>query len=231
MNVNLIPLKIKQRLNKLASNDYDNIECWQYVEAYNKAQREWVRRNLHGGNIYKQGDEQTTARIDDLQILITPHKFTIAKTVPDHIETSELPSNYMRYKRLDVTVKADCGTKSISTNLIEEGNVQSYYNDWTLTPSLEWEETFHTFSSNKVNVYKNEDFNISSVTLYYYRQPIEISLANCPSIDGTELGDINPEFKDDLVEIIIDEAVSILAADIESPNASVISQNRYTKNN
>jgi hypothetical protein len=28
-----IEIKIKQRLNKLDSQDYDNIECWQIVEA------------------------------------------------------------------------------------------------------------------------------------------------------------------------------------------------------
>ena len=50
-------LKLKQRLNKLDSQDYDNIECWQFVEAFNKAQIEWCRRNLHGGNMYKEGDE------------------------------------------------------------------------------------------------------------------------------------------------------------------------------
>jgi hypothetical protein len=38
MNNATIQLKIQQRLNKLASSDYDNIECWQIVEAFNKGQ-------------------------------------------------------------------------------------------------------------------------------------------------------------------------------------------------
>ena len=37
MNNATIQLKVQQRLNKLASQDYDNIECWQIVEAFNKA--------------------------------------------------------------------------------------------------------------------------------------------------------------------------------------------------
>jgi len=45
-----ITIKIKQRINKLDSNDYDNIECWQIVESFNKAQVEWTRRQLNGGN-------------------------------------------------------------------------------------------------------------------------------------------------------------------------------------
>ena len=29
-----LEIKLKQRLNKLASNDYDNIEKWQIIEAF-----------------------------------------------------------------------------------------------------------------------------------------------------------------------------------------------------
>ena len=44
-------IKIKQRLDKLDSQDYDNIECWQFIEAFNKAQIEWCRRNLPNKNV------------------------------------------------------------------------------------------------------------------------------------------------------------------------------------
>ena len=52
-----ITIKVKQRLNKLDSQDYDNITCWQIVESFNKAQVEWSRRQLHGVNVLKEGDE------------------------------------------------------------------------------------------------------------------------------------------------------------------------------
>ena len=71
MNNATLQLKLKQRLNKLDSQDYDNIEPWQMIEAFNKAQLEWCRRNLHGNNPYKEGDEGSKKRIDDLQILLT----------------------------------------------------------------------------------------------------------------------------------------------------------------
>jgi hypothetical protein len=70
MNNITLQLKVKQRLNKLDSQDYDNIQCWQIVEAFNKAQVEWVRRQVQGVNITKTGDEQTKVRIDDLQKLL-----------------------------------------------------------------------------------------------------------------------------------------------------------------
>ena len=71
MENKLVRLKIKQRLNKLASSDYSNLECWQEAELINKAQLQWTRRNLHGGNIYKEGDEQSIVRVDDFQTILT----------------------------------------------------------------------------------------------------------------------------------------------------------------
>ena len=59
MENNTAFLKLKQRLNKLDSQDYDNILCFQVVEAFNKAQVEWSRRQLHGINMKKEGDEQS----------------------------------------------------------------------------------------------------------------------------------------------------------------------------
>jgi hypothetical protein len=71
MNNNLLQIKIRQRLNKLSSFDYDNIECWMIQEAFNKAQLEWVRRRLHGLNAHRESSEQTVTVVDDLQILLS----------------------------------------------------------------------------------------------------------------------------------------------------------------
>jgi len=76
MNNNTLQIKIKQRLNKLDSNDYDNVKDWQIVEAFNKAQIEWCRRQLRGTNSRQEGDEQSKRRIDDLEILIVEAPLT-----------------------------------------------------------------------------------------------------------------------------------------------------------
>ena len=57
MTNDTLRLKIKQRINKLDSSDYDNIMPWQIIEAFNKAQSNWCRRNLVGANMTKIGDE------------------------------------------------------------------------------------------------------------------------------------------------------------------------------
>ena len=219
MQNSVLIIKVKQRLNKLDSQDYDNIECWQVVEAFNKAQVEWVRRQLHGINIVKEGDEQSTRRIDDLQLLLGT--INIPFIQGDILSYSDLPTNYLQWKRVDVMAKKGCcDDRRMSVYLAEEGNLNQLLFDNAKKPSFEWAETFATLKSNKVNVYTNNEFDISSGALTYYRQPIRVEIQGCvdPYTGVQTVTDVECEFKDDIVELLIDEAASILAGDIESGN-------------
>ena len=219
MQNSVLVIKVKQRLNKLDSQDYDNIECWQVVEAFNKAQVEWVRRQLHGINIVKEGDEQSTRRIDDLQLLLGTINIPFVKA--DISSYSDLPTNYLQWKRVDVYAKKGCcDDRRMSVYLAEEGNLNQLLFDEAKKPSFEWAETFATLKNNKVNVYTNNDFDISSGALTYYRQPVRIEVQGCvdPYTGTQTVTNVECEFKDDIIEVLIDEAVSVLAGDIESGN-------------
>ena len=219
MQNSVLIIKVKQRLNKLDSQDYDNIECWQITEAFNKAQVEWIRRQLHGINIVKEGDEQSTRRIDDLQLLLGTINIPFVKS--DISSYADLPANYLQWKRVDVTAKKGCcDDRRMSVYLAEEGNLNQLLFDNAKKPSFEWAETFATLKSNKVNVYTNNEFDISSGALTYYRQPIRVEIQGCvdPYTGVQTVTDVECEFKDDIVELLIDEAASILAGDIESGN-------------
>jgi len=219
MQNSVLVIKVKQRLNKLDSQDYDNIECWQVVEAFNKAQVEWIRRQLHGINIVKEGDEQSTRRIDDLQLLLGTINVPFVKS--DISSYSNLPDNYLQWKRVDVMAKKGCcDDRRMSVYLAEEGNLNQLLFDNAKKPSFEWAETFATLKDNKVNVYTNNEFDISKGTITYYRQPTRIEVQGCidPYTGVVTATDVECEFKDDIIELLVDEAVSILAGDIESGN-------------
>jgi hypothetical protein len=214
-----ITIKIKQRINKLDSQDYDNIECWQIVEAFNKAQVEWIRRQLHGINMVKEGDEQSTRRKDDLQVLLSTDSLTIIDK--DIYYEAGLPVEYLQWKRVDVWANKECCDKRrMTVYLAEEGNLNQLLRDDAKKPSFEWAETFATLKGNKVNVYTDNTFNIERADLVYYRQPIKIQINGCvdPYTNIASTANVACEFKDDIIELIIDEAVSILAGDIESTN-------------
>jgi hypothetical protein len=214
-----ITIKIKQRLNKLDSQDYDNLECWVIVEAFNKAQVEWTRRQLHGINIVKEGDEGSTRRKDDLQVLMNTVPLPLTNEQVSY--SLNIPENYLQWKRVDAYAKNDCcPDRRMVIYLAEEGNLSQLLRDDAKKPSFEWAETFATLKNNKVFIYTNQDFEISNASLTYYRQPRKIQIEGCvdPYTSIQSASNIECEFKDDIIELIIDEAVSILAGDIESGN-------------
>jgi len=219
MNNSTIEIKIKQRLNKLDSNDYDNIETWQIAEAFNKAAVEWSRRQLHGGNLYKEGDEYSKRRIDDMQVLLEELPLTGVQST-EYFETTNFPiDDYLEFKRLGAYFKDECCPKrQAKVYLSEEANVELTLRDPLKRPDFEWAETFCTILGNKIRIYNNDKFNIVDPILTYYRRPAYIQVTGTlDSYTGLiSTVDVESEFKDDIVELILDEAASIISGDIDN---------------
>jgi len=235
MNNSTLRIKLKQRLNKLASNDFDNIENWQILEAFNKAQVEWVRRQLHGNNLYKEGDESSKRRIDDLQILLTELPLTGVEE-DRYFETNNFPvDTYLEYKRVSADATNACCTdpRSMTVYLAEEANVELILRDPLKNPNFEWGETFCTILGNKIRIYRQEDFSITNPVLTFYRQPVYVEFAgvNNPYTGVASPADVECEFKDDIVEVIIDETAAIIAGDIDNFNQYQREQQAAERNN
>ena len=229
-------LKVKQRINKLDSQDYDNIEDWMIIEAVNKGVVDWCRRNLHGSNIKQTGDEQSKRRIDDLQVLLTEVPITLSKEDGYYQSTAVLPADYFEWKRIAGKAKSDCcaDPRPMIITLAEEANVDAINRDFNKKPSFEWGETYCTLKDNRVRIHTNNEFDIPEAILSYYRQPRRMEIpgvsnpydtANVPAVN------VELEFKDDLVELFIDEAVKILAGDIESYNQAQTANQQVEGNN
>jgi hypothetical protein len=225
--------KVEERLNKLSSNDYDNIQKWQIVEAFNKGVSDWCRRQLHGTNMKQTGDEQTKRRIDDLQVLLREHTLQMEKGDCFYGSTN-WPLNYFEYKRVTFTGNTDCCTRSkFVINLVEEANVDILLKDPLKKPSFEWGETFVTLANNVVKVWTNDEFEVPEATLVYYKQPrrIEIQGVVNPYTGDVSVADVECEFKDDIVELFIDECVKILSGDIENVGGLQIADKSVESNN
>ena len=241
----LLQIKVKQRLNKLASSDYDNLECWQIAEAFNKAQLEFCRRQIHGVNQKQEGDESSKMLIDDMQKLLILNQSLVPVPIlaSNKFQEAELPSRYLYFKRVSAkSLPIDGGPckgctgadqRTMNIHLEEVADVGELLSSELSWPSIEWNETFCTLASNKVQIYTNGFFEVENILLSYYRKPLEVEINKCinPSDDSIFTEDVECEFKDDIVEMIIDEAVSILAGDIELFNtATRTKQNAVTNN-
>jgi hypothetical protein len=218
MTVADVSLSMNLRLNKGDSQDYDNLWNYHKANAFNKAVSDWVRRQIRGKNQTQEGDEESTARVDDLQVLLKQDNLTI-RDKGVYVESNKLPTDYLYYKRLTPIVsKGKCSSIRITSDLREEANVDRLLP----TCSFEFEETFHTLVGNKIRIYHNKEFTIEKADLMYYRKP-----------KVYDFGKINDtvEFKDDVCEILIDEACKILGSDIESFNQKNAAQERAENNN
>lgn len=233
MNNETISLKIQERLNKLASNDFTNIKPFQIIEAFNKGMVAWCRRQLAGNNLFKTGDESSKRRIDDLQLLLNEIPFN-ANDKGDYYLSDILPANYFEWKRVDVMAKNECcPPRRMKVWLVEEGNIPDILRDANKKPNFEWGEMVCTLIDNRIKLYTGDQFEIDSLKLVYYRQPLRIQIQGVsdPYTGQISLVDVLCEFKDDIVELLVDEAVKILAGDIESIGQNQIADNSVEQNN
>lgn len=211
-------LKINLRMNKGDSADYENLWDYHKADAFNKAVSDWVRRQKRGKNQTQEGDEETSDRVDDLQVLLK--KDTIGlRDKGVYAESNKLPTDYLYFKRATPYVsRGNCSGVRIESRLGEEANVDNLIS----TCSFDFEETFHTIIGNKINIYHNNEFSVDKLEITYYRKPKVYNFE--------KLNDVI-EFKDDVCEILVDEAVKILATDIESFNQKNAAQERAETNN
>jgi len=74
--------------------------------------------------------------------------------------------------------------------------------------------------NNKILIYTNNEFELTDASLTYYKQPTRIEIAGIinPYTAVASTATVESVFKDDIIELLIDETASILGGDIESPN-------------
>ena len=209
MDNNTLLIKLKQRLNKLDSQDYDNIECWQFVEAFNKVQLDWcLLREL------------------SLTGIVTENYF----------ESTNFPVNtYLEYKRISTDATNECcpDPRSMTVYLAEEANVSLLLRDPLKNPDFEWGETFCTMLGNKIRIYRKPDFNIVNPVLTYYQKPVYIQILGCvdPYTGVVSVANIPCQFKDDVVEVLLDDTASLIAGDIENIYQQQRGQGSAERNN
>lgn len=227
-----VVVKLKFRLNKGDTNSYENLTPTHIEEVCNKGLLDWSRIQLHGGNIYKEGKENTIFRIDDLQFLIN-HRILSFTSNDEIAETVKLPKDYFQYSTVRLLVEKEGCSKTIDIDLVENGNVFKLINDWSNEASFDFEECKITITENKIQVFHGNDFKVKEIKLYYYRLPIKIKVIGSYNSNTSIINTVDSvwEFKDDVCEVIIDYIASILSADIESLNQKQITEQRSEKNN
>lgn len=218
MTNELILIKLQQRLDKLSSGDYGNLEDWMYIEAFNKEYSDWIRRQTEGINQERVTIEGTLKRIDDLQFLLTDPT-PLVLTAEAILYSSPLPGNYLGWCRLSVQGKDDCcPARKFVVFIDREADIDINLQDSGKQPSFQWATTRATLANNKVKIYTNGEFAVVAADLTYYRVPQFIEMAGVanPFTGTVSTVDVLCEAPDNVIEVIIEGAAGILARDIKS---------------
>jgi len=217
MNNSLIQIKIKERLNKLDSADSSNIFCWQIQESFNKAQREWVRRQIEGINLKKEGRESSDQKVADLQLLLVEWTSTFVDQ-GTYFQSCSFPDNYLVFTKVSAEALHEdcCPPRRLVLYQAQETNVDVLLADFNKNPSYDAAESFYTLFNSTVRIYTDNKFTIVNPKVTYYRKPVTIQFQNCIDTETgeTSLADVECEFQDNIIELIIDDAVAILAYDL-----------------
>lgn len=221
-----IAIKVKNRLNKIDTQDDENISVYNIVEAYNKAQLNVVNRLYGKNNNYKTGVESSKKRTDDLKVLINPEPITLSVMKKDgYYLTQNMPSDYFHHVRTICIAKTfKCAKKELFVYLQEESNLNILLKNEYVNPSFEWGETIGTIVGNKLKIFTQDKFDVIKVYLTYIKRPRQIDIPGYIKLDGQPSTRIDPELPDDIIEMCIDETTRILSGDMQNQFSNQISQ-------
>lgn len=181
---------VLNRLNSLSINTSNNIPKWNFVEAFNATQEQWVEDRI-------KLSETSIIRTDEIGRLLTNIELSDKFKQSNYFEF-QLPEDYLHYKRS--TSNKDCFLTNI---LVKEGDIPALLIDENWKPSLAWGETLCTIASNNLRVYV-DNFDIDTVDLHYYRKPRLVNMVTgFTDVNAETTVNIDPEFQNSsLIEIL-----------------------------
>lgn len=233
--------KIDQRLNKLSTNEHQQIQLEDKILALNEAQIKLIKQKVDGISIVSGlGFDSFKKRYEDLQSLVVNY---IDGKLPLSIKNKELNQwvayihnlvpKYMFY--IDAYVLADkgrCKNRKIWINkeLAKHGDLTLLLTNDHYKPSFEYQETFNFISSDEISIFTDGTFTPSEIYVSYMRYPVYIDKVGYIKFDGTPSIDQDCELETYLEDELLDLTVENLAMYTENASAVQSAQVRIQTN-
>ena len=222
--------KIDQKLNKLSTNEHQQIQLEDKILALNEAQIKLIKQKIDGISIVSgMGMDAFKKRYEDLQSLVMNYNHQpLVLTLEDanlnqwSANVHDLDPQYMFY--LDSYILADkgrCVDRKIWINrdLAKHGDLQFILNNDHYKPSFEYQETFNLISSDDVSVFTDGTFTPKTIQIMYMRYPQYINKAGYIMLDGTPSVNQDCELEMYLEDELLDLTVQNLAMYTENQSA------------
>jgi hypothetical protein len=233
--------KIDQKLNKLSSNNHQQIQLEDKILALNEAQIKLIKQKVDGFSVVSGlGLDSFKKRYEDLQKLVVTYingKLPLTLRNPEINQwigkLNTLSPEYMFY--IDSYVLADKGVCKdrkiwINKDLAKHGDLQFLLNNDHYKPSFEYQETFNFLSSDEISIFTDGTFIPSAVYISYMRYPIYIDKSGYIKFDGSASTDVDCELEVYLEDELVDLTVQNLAMYTENAAAVQSAQFRIQTN-
>jgi len=233
--------KIDQRLNKLSTNEHQQIQLEDKILALNEAQIKLIKQKIDNiSTVSQMGLDSFKKRYEDLQSLVIDYNHQPLELVESDKEIHQWKANihqlepqYMFY--VDSYVLADkgrCKNRKIWINrdLAKHGDLQFIMNNDHYKPSFEYQETFNLLSSDDISVFTDGTFTPKSINIMYMRYPVYINKTGFIMFDGQPSFDQDCELEMYLEDELLDLTVENLAMYTENQSAVQNAQYRIQTN-
>jgi len=229
---------IDLKLNKIGSNEHQNIELENKIIALNDAHTNLIKIKFSENNVYKSGLDSFQKRYNDLESLIEKDKF-----LPLSNDNSPLKSwsanldllkpEYMlgipgsEYILAD---KGGCKNNPLVINQVRHGDINVTLKNTNTAPSFEYQEVPGTITGHRWQIFTDGTFTPTRIYLWYVRYPKKVDFTGYIHLNGAASTVVNSELPYYLKEEIVDIAVRSLALSTENQNAVQASQIRHNTN-
>lgn len=231
--------KIDQRLNKLSTNEHQQIQLEDKILALNEGQLKLIKQKVSGLSIVSgMGLDAFKKRYEDLQSLIVDYTpLTLSETNHKLNQWSASLQNvnpaYMFYADSYILAsKGRCKDRIIWINkdLLKHGDLSLMLNNEHYRPSFEYQETFNVISSDEISIFTDGSFTPSKIFIMYLRYPQYIDKEGYIKLDGLASVNSDCELESYLEDELLDLAVQNLGMFTENSSAVQNAQFRIQTN-
>jgi len=230
IQVDSLLYKIDQRLNKLSTNEHQQIQLEDKILALNEAQIKLIKQKIDNfSTVSQMGLDSFKKRYEDLQSLVIAYNDGQLPLTLKNAELNQWKANvhdlvpkYMFY--IDSYVLADkgrCKNRKIWINrdLAKHGDLQFILNNTHYKPSFEYQETFNSLASDEITIFTDGTFLPKNINISYMRYPVYINKTGYIMFDGQPSFDQDCELETYLEDELLDLTVQNLAMYTENQSA------------
>jgi len=233
--------KIDQKLNKLSTNEHQQIALEDKILALNEAQIKLIKQKIDGISVASGlGMDSFKKRYEDLQSLVVwysdgelPLKLINETLNQWSANIHDLLPKYMFY--VDSYLLADKGRCKdrkiwINRDLAKHGDLQFILNNDHYKPSFEYQETFNILASDEISIFTDGTFEPVTLNIMYMRYPVYINKEGYIMLDGQPSINTDCELELYLEDELLDLTVQNLAMYTENQSAVQSAQFRIQTN-